>query len=122
MRCRSNFYVVSSQILNLVNAIRPDADPTPDSKDDALPPLLACIEAPGLEHIDALWQQLSHTLTLLEESADPRAVLLLQPCVEAFFLAHAKPKAPQASSGKQTRSTGAAGGGHAADGKGAELL
>lgn len=39
--------------------------------------------------LDDLWDELSVCLTRLREAADPHAVLVLQPAVEAFFLAHA---------------------------------
>lgn len=39
--------------------------------------------------LDDLWDELSVCLSRLREAADPHAVLVLQPAVEAFFLAHA---------------------------------
>ncbi|OUC44567.1 HECT-domain protein [Trichinella nativa] len=42
--------------------------------------------------VDNLWDLLSECLTLLDESADPHAVLILQPAVEAFFIIHGDDK------------------------------
>lgn len=46
--------------------------------------LLLCLEE--------LWETLSVCLTMLSQTPDPHAVLVLQPAVEAFFLVHASDK------------------------------
>lgn len=43
--------------------------------------------------LEELWDTLSVCLTMLSQTPDPHAVLVLQPAVEAFFLVHASEKA-----------------------------
>lgn len=51
--------------------------------------------------LEELWETLSVCLTMLSQTPDPHAVLVLQPAVEAFFLVHASDKNTVKSSDSQ---------------------